>query len=121
MGVMTLPASPDASTHYASLDRVPPLSLKDKVADSEPPEDNLRLQRARLLSNGALADLAVRELQAASSGDSGSWALSEMVRIYQDGGQYNRAIHTPTRSRPNSFALHLPTLPLTHLPGTFPH
>ncbi len=118
--VKNLPASADASTHYALLDRVPPLSLKDKVADSEPPEDNLRLQRARLLSNGALADLAVRELQAASSGDSGSWALSEMVRIYQDGGQYNRAIQTLKRARPNYFAVDLPELPRAYWDGLFP-
>jgi peptidoglycan lytic transglycosylase len=115
-----LPAPGDAVIHYALLDRVPPLSLKDKVAESEPPEDSLRLQRARLLSNGALADLAVRELQAASSEDGGSWALSEMVRIYQDGGQYNRAIQTLKRAKPNYFAVDLPELPRAYWDGLFP-
>jgi len=118
--IRNLPASGDATTSYALLDRVPPLSLKDKVADSEPPEDNLRLQRARLLSNGALADLAVRELQAASSEDGGSWALSEMVRIYQDGGQYNRAIQALKRAKPNYFAVDLPELPRAYWDGLFP-
>ena len=113
-------AAPDDPQHYALLDRVPPLSLKDKVADSEPPEDNLRLQRARLLSNGALADLAVRELQAASLEDGGSWALSETVRIYQDGGQYNRAIQTLKRAKPNYFAVDLPELPRAYWDGLFP-
>ncbi len=115
-----LPTPGDATTHYALLDRVPPLSLKDRVADSAPPEDNLRLQRARLLSNGALADLAVRELQAASAEDGGSWALSEMVRIYQDGGQYDRAIQTLKRAKPNYFAVDLPELPRAYWDGLFP-
>ncbi len=113
-------ADSDDATQYALLDRVPPLSTKDKVADSEPPEDNLRLQRARLLSNGALADLAVRELQAASSEEGGSWALSEMVRIYHDGGQYDRAIQTLKRAKPNYFAVDLPELPRTYWDGLFP-
>src|SRR5215470_331061 len=50
--IKNLKSDGDDSTHYALLDRVPPLSLRDKVAESEPPEDSLRLQRARLLSNG---------------------------------------------------------------------
>jgi soluble lytic murein transglycosylase len=115
-----LKADGDDSTHYVLLDRVPPLSTKDTVADSEPPEDSLRLQRARLLSNGALADLAVRELQAASAEDAGSWALSEMVRVYQDGGQYNRAIQTLKRAKPNYFAVDLPELPRSYWDGLFP-
>jgi len=115
-----LKADGDDSTHYALLDRVPSLSTKDTVADSEPPEDSLRLQRARLLSNGALADLAVRELQAASAEDNGSWALAEMVRIYQDGGQYNRAIQTLKRAKPNYFAVDLPELPRSYWDGLFP-
>ena len=113
-------ASADVAHHYALLDRVPPLSQKDKVADSEAPEDNLRLQRARLLSNGALADLAVRELQAAALEDGGSWALSETVRIYQDGGQYNRAIQTLKRAKPNYFAVDVPELPRAYWDGLFP-
>ncbi len=115
-----LRADSDDSTHYALLDRIPALSTKDKVADDEPPEDNLRLQRARLLSNGALADLAMRELQAASSEDGGSWALSEMVRIYHDGGQYDRAIQTLKRAKPNYFAVDLPELPRAYWDGLFP-
>jgi soluble lytic murein transglycosylase len=113
-------ADADDSTRYAVLDRVPPLSAKDIVADSEPPEDSLRLQRARLLSNGALADLAVRELQAASAEDGGSWALSEMVRIYQDGGQYDRAIQVLKKAKPNYFAVDLPELPRAYWDGLFP-
>ncbi len=115
-----LRADSDDTTQYALLDRVPPLSMRDKVLASEPPEDNLRLQRARLLSNGALADLAVRELQAGASEENGSWALPEMVRIYQDGGQYDRAIQVLKRAKPNYFAVDLPELPRTYWDGLFP-
>jgi len=109
-----------AETEYVLLDRVPPLTTKDKVAASDPPEDNLRLQRARLLSNGALADLAMRELQAAQSEEAGSWALSEMARIYQDGGQYDRGIQVLKRAIPNYFAVDFPELPRPYWDALFP-
>jgi len=115
-----LKADSEDTTHYVIVDKIPPLSIKDKIAESEPPEDSLRLQRARLLSNGALADLAVRELQAAASEDGGSWALSEMVRIYHDGGQYDRAIQVLKRAKPNYFAVDLPELPRAYWDGLFP-
>ncbi|PYX26897.1 MAG: lytic transglycosylase [Acidobacteria bacterium] len=113
-------ADAEDTTHYAILDKIPPLSIKDKIAESEPPEESLRLQRARLLSNGALADLAVRELLAAASEEGGSWALSEMVRIYHDGGQYDRAIQALKRAKPNYFAVDLPELPRAYWDGLFP-
>jgi len=113
---------PDAGEppHYALLDRVPPLSLKDKITESDPPDDDLRLQRARLLSNGALADLAARELQAAAAEDGGSWAMPEMARIYQDCGQYDRGIQVLKRAMPNYFAVDLPELPRSYWDALFP-
>lgn len=115
-----LRAESDEAAHFALLDRVPPLSTKDKVTESEAPEDNLRLQRARLLSNGALADLAVRELQAAATEEGGSWALSETAHIYQEGGQYDRGIQVLKRAIPSYFALDLPELPRPYWDGLFP-
>jgi soluble lytic murein transglycosylase len=64
---------------------------------ADPPEDNLRVARARLLSNGGLADMAVRELQAAASQEGGTWAPPEMARVYQDGGRYDRGIEIMKR------------------------
>ena len=40
--------------HYALLDRIPPLPTAGKIAATDPPDDNLRVERARLLSNGGL-------------------------------------------------------------------
>jgi soluble lytic murein transglycosylase len=96
--------APQDAPRYALLDRVSPLPTAGKIADSEPPDDNLRVERARLLSNGGLADMAVRELQAAASQLDGAWAPPEMARVYQDLGRYDRGIEIMKRATPNYFA-----------------
>ena len=108
--------------HYALLDRVPPLSTAGKITATDPPEDNLRVERARLLSNGGLADMAVRELQAAASKDEegGTWAPPEMARVYQDGGRYDRGIEIMKRTTPNYFAVDIPDLPRPYWEALFP-
>jgi len=108
--------------HYALLDRVSPLSTAGKITATDPPDDNLRVARARLLSNGGLADMAVRELQAAASQeeDGGSWAPPEMARVYQDGGRYDRGIEIMKRSTPNYFAIGIPDLPRPYWEALFP-
>lgn len=116
----SLAAEGGAATQYALLDRIPPLSLKDRVVSSDPPEDDLRLQRARLLSNGALADLAARELQAAATDEGRLWAIPEMARIYQDCGQFDRGIQVLKRAMPNYFAVDLPELPRPYWDALFP-
>jgi len=112
--------SGDVSVHYPLLDRIPPLSVSVRIAPSTPPEDNLRLARARLLSNGALADMAVRELQAAASEEGGTWAPPEMARVYFDGGRYDRGIEIMKRAAPNYFAVDLPDLPRPYWEALFP-
>jgi soluble lytic murein transglycosylase len=114
-------ASPNEdAVHYALLDRVPPLSTARKITASEPPDDNLRVARARLLSNGGLVDMAVRELQAAASQVDGTWAPPEMARVYQDGGRYDRGIEIMKRSTPNYFAVDIPDLPRPYWEALFP-
>jgi soluble lytic murein transglycosylase len=110
----------EALPHYALLDRVSPLSTAGKITAADPPDDNLRVARARLLSNGGLADMAVRELQAAASQEGGTWAPPEMARIYQDGGRYDRGIEIMKRSTPNYFAVDLPDLPRPYWEALFP-
>ena len=112
-------AAQDA-VHYALLDHVAPLPASPKIAEAEPPDDNLRVARARLLSNGALADMAVRELQAAASQEGGSWAPPEMARVYQDGGRYDRGIEIMKRNTPNYFAVDIPDLPRPYWEALFP-
>ena len=106
--------------HFALLDRVSPLSTAGKITAAAPPDDNLRVERARLLSNGALVDAAVRELQAAASQEGGAWAPPEMARVYQDGGRYDRGIEIMKRTTPNYFAVDLPDLPRPYWEALFP-
>jgi soluble lytic murein transglycosylase len=106
--------------HYPLLDHVSPLSTAGKITAAEPPDDNLRVERARLLSNGALADMAVRELQAAASQEGGTWAPPEMARVYQDGGRYDRGIEIMKRATPNYFAVDIPDLPRPYWEALFP-
>ena len=113
------PSSTD-TVQYALLDHIAPLPGALKIPDAEPPEDNLRVARARLLSNGALADMAVRELQAAASQEGGSWAPPEMARVYQDGGRYDRGIEIMKRMTPNYFAVDIPDLPRGYWEALFP-
>ncbi len=106
--------------HYALLDRVSSLSNAGKITATDPPDDNLRVERARLLSNGGLADAAVRELQAAASQVDGTWAPPEMARVYQDGGRYDRGIEIMKRTTPNYFAVDIPDLPRPYWEALFP-
>jgi soluble lytic murein transglycosylase len=113
-------AAADAATHYALLDRVPPLENSGKVADSEPPTDELHVQKAELLGNGGLVDFAVRELQAAAAADGGSWGPAEAAQLYDESGHYDQAIEVLKHSTPNYFALDIPDLPRKYWEALFP-
>ncbi len=113
-------APTEDAPHYALLDRISPLSTAEKITATDPPDDNLRVERARLLSNGGLADAAVHELQAAASQVDGTWAPPEMARVYLDGGRYDRGIEIMKRTTPNYFAVDLPDLPRPYWEALFP-
>jgi soluble lytic murein transglycosylase len=115
-----LPAAADATTQYALLDRVPPLDSSGKVTDSEPPSDELHVQKAELLGNGGLVDFAVRELQAAATADGGSWGPAETAQLYDETGHYDQAIEVMKHSAPNYFALDIPDLPRKYWEALFP-
>ena len=105
---------------YALLDRVPPLNMGSKVVSSDPPAEDLRVQKAQLLENGALVDFAVREIQATADVQDGTWALAETARLYQDSGRYDRAIEVMKRGVPNYFAVDVPELPRVYWEALFP-
>jgi soluble lytic murein transglycosylase len=115
-------AAPDTTTQYALLDRVPPLDSASKVKDSEPPHDELHVQKAQLLGNGGLVDFAVRELQAAAAAtpDGGSWGPAETAQLYDETGHYDQAIELMKHSAPNYFALDIPDLPRKYWEALFP-
>src|SRR6266566_2793664 len=112
-------AGGDDPPHYALLDRVPPISGA-KVEEDETPSDNLRVQKAQLLENGALLEFAVRELQAAGNEEKGSWVPAEMARVYEDAGRYDAAVEAMKHAVPNYFAMDLPALPRSYWEALFP-
>ena len=110
----------DPPGQYPLLDHIPPLDHGEKVTLSEPPADDLHLQKAELLGNGGLVDFAVRELQAAASADGGNWGPSETAQLYIDTGHYDRAIEVMKHSVPSYFAVDIPTLPREYWEALFP-
>jgi soluble lytic murein transglycosylase len=111
---------PDPPGEYPLLDHIPPLEHGEKLTLSEPPSDDLHLQKAQLLGNGGLVDFAVRELQAAASADGGNWGPAETAQLYVDTGHYDRAIELMKRSVPSYFAVDIPTLPRVYWEALFP-
>ena len=111
---------PSDPVEYALLDRVPPLNTTGKIEPGEPPAEDLRVQKAQLLENGGLVDFAVREIQAASTEQGGSWGAAEIARLYSDSGRYDRAIEVMKRTVPNYFAVDVPELPRSYWEALFP-
>ena len=85
----------------ALLDHVPPISGSAKVTLDEIPTDNLRVQKAELLVNGALIDLAINELQAAATEEKGNWLTAETARLYQEAGRPDMALRMLKRAVPD--------------------
>ena len=107
--------------NYVVLDRVPPIDASSKVTEDVLPTDNLRVQKAQLLENGALLDFAVRELRAAAADEGkGNWLAPETARLYADAGRYDMAIEVLKRAVPSYFAVDLPSLPRSYWEALFP-
>ena len=112
--------SDSGPVNYALLDRVPPIDANAKVTEDTLPTDNLRVQKAQLLENGALLDFAVRELRAAANEGKGNWLAPETARLYADAGRYDMAIEVLKRAVPSYFAVDLPSLPRSYWEALFP-
>ena len=108
---------PGEATPDATLARIAPLSVRTIQEDLTPPADSLRAQKSLLLANGGLVDLAMRELQAAGNSD---WVYAEIAEIYQENGQYHRALQTLKRAYPSYFSLDLGQLPRNFWESLFP-
>ena len=116
-----LPAGGDAPETYPLLDRIPPLEHGEKITLVDPPDDDLHLAKARLLANGGLVDMAVRELQAVAPDDGGkNWAPAQTAQLYSDTGHYDRAIEVMKHWVPSYFAVDIPTLPREYWEALFP-
>ena len=116
---LKLPAN-DPPSHYPILDHVPPIGSMPALSNAVTPDDNLRVEKARLLENGGLLDFSSRELKAAAEEDKGNWLPGELARMYEDAGRYDLAVETLKRAIPNYFALDFSALPRSYWEGLFP-
>ena len=114
----TLPAAP--AVVVTSLQHVQSLPALDPVSQiTQPPDDDLHYDRAKLLENAGMTDLAVRELQAGSASGP-SWEMLEIARIYSNGGEYYRALQALKRAISGVFAMDVSALPSQYWQGLFP-
>jgi soluble lytic murein transglycosylase len=90
-------------------------------AEEEGGADSIRFQKAKLLANAALYELAVKELQSAASDPANAdWANAEMIRMYLEAGKPFQALRRAKQVVPSSFAIDVNTLPKTFAEGLFP-
>ena len=114
----TLPQAPAVAV--ASLQHVSSAAALDPVSQiTDPPEDDLHYNRAKLLENAGMTDLAVRELQAGSS-NGPSWEMLEIAKIYTSGGEYYRALQYLKRAISGYFSMDVSDLPAPYWQGLFP-
>jgi soluble lytic murein transglycosylase len=91
------------------------------VSEGPGGEDNIRFQKAKLLANAALYDLATRELQtAAADRANADWANAEMIRLYNEAGMPFKALRLAKRAVPSYAAADVTNLPKTFAEGLFP-
>jgi soluble lytic murein transglycosylase len=98
--------------------RVPEARVYPTLPD--PPADSLRVQKASLLANGALLDLALRELHQAALEEGSNWEVAEMARLCQDAGRYDRALDVVKHEVPTYFSGDVFDLPPAYWQALFP-
>lgn len=101
----------------AVLDRLPSPAAPPRAWD--PPDGNVRLQKAQLLANAALFDFAAKELQAAAAG-SPPWLARSLAALYGDQGSYIHAIENLKRAVPGYFSVEINQIPRPVWEGLFP-
>jgi soluble lytic murein transglycosylase len=99
------------------LEKLPPPAAVPQ--DWDPPADNVRAQKARLLANAALYDFAIAEMQAAGAG-SPPWEARSVAEIYSQQGSYIRSIETLKRAVPGYFSTQIPRIPRPVWENLFP-
>ena len=114
----TMPAAPVVTV--AALSHVSSMAALDPTSQiTDPPEDDLHYNRAKLLENAGMTDLAVRELQAGTTSGP-CWEMVEIAKIYTSGGEYYRALQALKRAISGYFAMDVSQLPTPYWQGLFP-
>lgn len=104
----------------AVLEKIPETQPQNPVVESADGVTDVRLQKARLLTNGALFDLAIKELQPAVTEGDKPWVIGEIVRLHQEAGRPYTALQTLKRALPTYFAVDIATLPKSFVEILFP-
>jgi soluble lytic murein transglycosylase len=92
------------------LAKIPP--LQPALFAAVPPAENVRVQKAMVLENGALFDFAIRELQAAGSDPVTSlWTQTRIARIYQSQDREYRALQVLKRAIPSYYSYEISQMP----------
>lgn len=86
----------------------------------EPPENQLRSEKAKLLVNAGLNDFAVRELEAERGGQGPRWSTLQIARIYEQGGDHHKAMRFLKKALPSYYALDTAALPRAYWEILFP-
>ena len=97
----------DTSKHDPVLDKIPIQEDIDKNSFNAP-SDDLRVARAQLLTNAAMFDFAVRELQAEPDK---LYAKAEIARVYLKADRPDRALQSFKRAVPGYFAGDITDMP----------
>ena len=100
------------------LAKIPSLIRTEKEQLEEAPEDELRVEKSKLLENAGMFDSAMKELQAIPGKQ--HWATAEVARMYSEADQYHRALQILKRSVPQYFSLDYDDLPRQYWESLFP-
>jgi soluble lytic murein transglycosylase len=97
----------NAATHDPLLDKIP--NPEENAGESfDAPSDDLRVARARLLTNAALFDFAVHELQ---SEPDKLYAKAEIARVYLKEDRPDRALQSLKHAVPSYFSEDITDMP----------
>jgi soluble lytic murein transglycosylase len=97
----------NAGKHDPLLDKIPAQSDPDRDSFDAPPDD-LRIARAQLLTNAAMFDFAVHELQAEPDK---LFAKAEIARVYVKAERPDRALQSLKRAIPGYFSEDIMDMP----------
>ncbi|MBV9670800.1 MAG: transglycosylase SLT domain-containing protein, partial [Acidobacteriales bacterium] len=87
---------------------------------ADPPEDDPRVAKARLLTNAGLNDYALRELKAAQQEQDGDWVPGELARLYLGERRPDRALRALKAALPGYFTYDLDSVPRFYWETLFP-
>ena len=91
-----------------------------EALELEPPLNQLRAEKSRLLMNAGLNEYAIRELKAEQGGQGARWSTLQIARIYEDSGQSHRAIQFLKKALPGYYSVDLDGLPRVYWEILFP-